>query len=334
MPLSGNRFYLGTATFGEQTLEPAGIDEPGWVLGSAASVDESERTRSGVLWLSGSDDAGPFEVSVSADGTPVRQPVDHLLPASDRHVPDTRIVSNGEVSVELIDPTDRYPHGALGDNIEAATIRIVRPGATIDIELADDDVVEGTAAMLADLDDDGTDEVIVTLANASGGARLAAFDLDGGLVAQSEPIGQGNRWRHQIAVGPTGPNGEVELVVVRTPHIGGIVEWFQLRDGRLDVVARYPDGDGQRVTSHPIRTINLDLAAVFDTTGDSRPELVVPSHDKTRLLVLGRTAESAEVLQSIPLPAEITSNLAVVEVGDGTLVVGFGLSDGSIISWG
>ena len=61
----------------------------------------------------------------------------------------------------------------------------------------------------------------------------SGFDDDGHLVAEGPTIGQGYRGRHQIAVAPFGPNGELELVDVLTPHLGGIVEFYQLEEKKL-----------------------------------------------------------------------------------------------------
>jgi len=47
------------------------------------------------------------------------------------------------------------------------------------IRLPDDTVVEGLSPMWTDLDGDGTNEILVTLSNASEGARLAVFNDQG-----------------------------------------------------------------------------------------------------------------------------------------------------------
>ncbi len=253
-------------------------------------------------------------------------------------IPDSVPVSNGTVTVLLVEPTERYPHGALGDRIEAAAIRVIGPSQTIDIALPESDVVEGTSAMLADLDDDGVDEIIVTQANRSGGARLVAYGLDGELIAESEPIGTTNRWRHQIAVGPTGPDGETELVVVRTPHIGGIVEWFRLErsggDARLELVSRFdPSTGGIHTTSHPIGTTLLDLAAVFDADGDGALELVIPTQDRSSLAIVGRTNDGAELEALVDIPGNVSTNLAIAQRDDGSLFAAVGTDSGQLVTW-
>ena len=44
-----------------------------------------------------------------------------------------------------------------------------------------------------------------------------AHDEDGlSVVAESDPTGADFRWFHQISVAPLGPNGEIEIAVVKT----------------------------------------------------------------------------------------------------------------------
>ena len=47
-----------------------------------------------------------------------------------------------------------------------------------------------------------------------------AHDEDGlRVVAESDPTGADFRWLHQISVAPLGPNGEIEIAVVKTLYI-------------------------------------------------------------------------------------------------------------------
>ena len=47
-----------------------------------------------------------------------------------------------------------------------------------------------------------------------------AYDEDGlHVVAESDPTGADFRWLHQISVAPLGPNGEIEIAVVKTLYI-------------------------------------------------------------------------------------------------------------------
>jgi hypothetical protein len=73
----------------------------------------------------------------------------------------------------LIDPTERYPHGVLGDELEANALVVEgRDGALSIYRLNDDTVFEFLSPTLADIDSDGRDEAWVVRADAWEGARL------------------------------------------------------------------------------------------------------------------------------------------------------------------
>ncbi len=327
MPLDGNRLYVGPA---DLSVDPRVNDafETGRIV--------LWETESGIDWI-GLDESQESGTWFDGAGTvSLRAMPPPSLPDA---IPDSLSVGDGTISVALTGPTDRYPHRALGDEIEASSIAIDVPvggvRARIDIVLDDRDVVEGISPMLADLDGDGESEIIVTVSNAEGGARIVAYAQNGAFVAESAPIGTSNRWRHQIAVGPTGPNGETEIVVVRTPHIGGIVEWFRLEGDRLELAGTFePRNGGINTTSHRLGSTNLDLAAVFDADGDGELELVIPTQDRSSLAVIGRTDEGGELEQLVDVPGNVVTNLAVLPLPDGTLAVGVGTDENQIVIWG
>ena len=248
-------------------------------------------------------------------------------------LPDARILldENGRLLL-LADPTTDYAHGILGDEIEARSIVLIdsqpHPKISNRIAIVGDLVFEGLAPLWADLNGDGRSEIIVTASNATQGAQILVFDESGEQIAAGLAIGQGYRWRHQIAVAPFGPNGELELVEVLTPHLGGIVNFYQLRDDRLDVVAQLPG-----YTSHVIGTRNLDMAAAGDFDGDGQPEILLPSQDLQTLAGIHRTISGAEVAWSLPLSGRLTTNIGAVSLADGSLAMGVGLENDILSIW-
>jgi hypothetical protein len=242
------------------------------------------------------------------------------------------LVDEQERILFLSGPTTRYDHGVLGDEIEASSITLVDPDPdpAIVLEIAVDpgEVIEGIMPLWADLDGDGQREIIVTQSSAEAGARIVVYSEDGSIIGQGAPVGQGYRWRHQLAAGPFGPDGETELVDVLTPHIGGFVEFYQLIGDDLVIVASVPG-----FTSHVIGTRNLDMAVGGDFDGDGHFELLLPDQSRNELGGIRRTANGAEVAWRVPVGGRVVTNLAAVELDDGQISVGAGREDGTLRIW-
>lgn len=252
---------------------------------------------------------------VSAEGERERLFVDPL--------PDARLLVDEEGRLALYNrPTTRYAHGVLGDAIEAGGAVIVATAGGLRVEAQIDFspplVAEGLAPLWVDWDGDGQRELIATLSDEHAGARVAIFAEDGTALATSEPVGRGFRWRHVLAWAPLA-GGESELVAVRTPHIGGTVEFYARRAGRLEIAAQL---DG--FTSHVIGTRNLDMGLVGDFDGDGGLELLLPNQARTHLAAIGRVDGGARRLWQVALGGEITTNIAAAALADGSILVGAG----------
>jgi len=248
--------------------------------------------------------------------------VDLHLPVN--ALPDARIlVDQDERLLLLTNPTSRYGHGVLGDDLEAAGIALIEtrptPQVTLHIDIPAPAVIEGLSPIWTDLTGDGQREILVTLSDEEQGARIVAFDETGRQVAIGPAIGQGYRWRHQIAVAPFGPLGDIEIVDVLTPHIGGIVEFYHLDGGALNIAARMPG-----YSSHRIGSRNLDTAVAGDFDGDGRIELLLPNQALTELGAVRHTPTGARVVWTLPLSQQISTNLAAVTLADDRLALGLG----------
>ena len=100
-------------------------------------------------------------------------------------LPGSRLVTAPDgTTVALTDPTDRYQHGVVGDVLEAASFEIQAADGYRNRTIVDDHVIEGLSALLADLDDDGSDpEIVFTLSDAAGFREIARLPLDGTLAS-------------------------------------------------------------------------------------------------------------------------------------------------------
>jgi hypothetical protein len=260
---------------------------------------------------------------VRPDGTVVRERSGSRSTLAIDALPDgrPRLVGEGRVAL-LAGATDRYGHGALGDETEAGRL-VVLDAAGSDLGVAgdasfDERVVEGLSPLVA-----GDDPALhVTESDREGGARQVVYAADGSRLAAGPPVGRGFRWRHGICVAPFAPDGTAELAAVRTPHIGGTAEFYR-RDGDGLRIAATESG----VSSHALGSRVLDGGFAADVDGDGRPELVVPDDDRTSLVVVERTAEGTRAAARVPIGGRVTSNLHAVRALTG-LQVGVGRPGG------
>jgi len=248
-------------------------------------------------------------------------------------LPDARIVRDERDRLLLLsEPTHRYTHGVLGDQLEAAAITLIEtfPEASIvrQIHLPDHEVIEGIAPIWADMTGDGQREIIVTVSDLDLGAGIVILDESGERLAEGPKMGMPFRWRHQIAVSRFGTEANLELAVVRTPHIGGNIEFYQLKDGELSIKAEFPG-----VTSHTLGSRNLDLAAAGDFDGDGSSELLVLSPDLREYIAVSRTTAGAERVWGLPVDGVASSNLAGAPLPGGEIVLGVGRTDHILRFW-
>src|SRR5690606_27646447 len=88
------------------------------------------------------------------------------------------------------DPTnERYVHGILGDDLEAAALLVLQisPENLVEtvgrIALTGDEVFEGLLPMWADVDGDEIEDLIVTVSSGRNGAGVRVFSIGGNVIA-------------------------------------------------------------------------------------------------------------------------------------------------------
>ncbi|GGH45651.1 VCBS repeat-containing protein [Frigidibacter albus] len=142
-------------------------------------------------------------------------------------------------AADYADATGRYPHGALGDDLEWGALLLTLDGQQRRFTLPDALVFEDTAPRLADLDGDGAPEVIVVESHAAQGARLAVWG-PGGRIAATPFIGTRFRWLALLGAADLDGDGRVEIAYVETPHLGRTLRLVRLEGDRLVPLADLP----------------------------------------------------------------------------------------------
>lgn len=201
-------------------------------------------------------------------------------------------------------PTDRYQHGVLGDAIEGGSLVVIdHQGRQFEFSLPIAQVFEDITPRIVDLDGDGSNEVVTIRSGVTNGAAVAVYAIINGSLAEraaTAPLGQPNRWLSIAGIADFRGSGTKQIAVVKTPHIGGVLELLALNGEEL--VSLYPPEPGY--STHVIGSRTLSLAGVGDLDGNGTAELALPDQSRTRLIVLGFGTTIAEVF-SHELPSRI-----------------------------
>ena len=221
-----------------------------------------------------------------------------------------RAEGSGIAAARYVLPTTRYGHGVLGDRVEAGGIWLRdSQGGEYLLELATDSVFEDITPRLHDLDGDGGAEVIAIRAYLDRGASLSVIDVVGGearIIAETRPIGRTNRWLNPAGVADYDGDGRAEVALIKTPHIGGVLEIYELRGSTLRREAREAG-----YSTHAIGSRALGLSASLDVDGDGITDLVLPDQPRTTLVALSFAGGALRTIGRVGLGAQVTGDITL-----------------------
>ncbi len=244
-------------------------------------------------------------------------------------LPDARITlgsldgSAGLQALVLSDPTDRYPHGTLGDKLEASavTVMTVAPNALVfrgRYMVRAPAVIEDLIPILAPIGEGRRPAVVVVKsAPRLGSAVMALGWREGGLerLAEGAAFGQSNRWVHVIGAADLSGDGIPELIAVNTPHLAGVLVAYERRGNVL-----VPTAKALGYSSHTLGSRNQDQAAIADMSGNGRLQIILPRQSRDVLAALEMSNGRWEERWALQLAGPVQSNLLVHDLdGDGLL---------------
>ena len=246
--------------------------------------------------------------------------------AAQKRIPGSQ-VTKGQLDIAwawLGSPTQRYPHGALGSPVHAASLHVVAetplkaygPPKVLSVELPLTRVFEDRLLRLADLDGDGKDEIIVVESDAFQGSSVVVYGLrstPAGAsaksrsqtrlveLARSPAAGSTFRWLNPVGVADFDGDGMMDIASVTTPHIGGVLTLYHYTPPKLVPFAKAMD-----VSNHKMGALEQRLASIVNLPGQ-RPTIIVPDMTLTALHALrwedpGQWKELADVK---PLQAQV-----------------------------
>lgn len=206
----------------------------------------------------------------------------------------------------LAGPTERYAHGVLGDRLEASRlVAETSAGQRLELDLPRTRVFEDLQARLIDLDGDGRDEILVVESDAEHGASLAVYAVrDGRLsrIAATPFIGQQGRWLNPLGAGDFNGDGRLDIAIVATPHIGGILRLYAYTPPELALFAEH-----KGVSTHETGSTELGLGQVVKAR--PRDWLLVPDQALRVMLLLEWSPDGWRTISRIDLPDRMASSL-------------------------
>lgn len=223
-------------------------------------------------------------------------------------LPDSRPISFGNNTLLLGDPDSQtYPHGVLGDEIEAKTLytldaQTLKPAAK-PFRLPENLVFENNTLAVWD------DKIVAVISGGGAGARVAVLALQGQnwqIVAESAPL-PNNRWQSPFVF-------QNQLYAVQMPHIVGRLVRYEMQGKHL-IEQELDDG----FSNHEYGSRDTQIAAVL-------PEYaLIPQMGFRHVFALDGSGSLKKL--SPELPAKIVRS----QVQENTAY--FLLADGSVWAW-
>ncbi|CAB1076445.1 hypothetical protein D1AOALGA4SA_4241 [Olavius algarvensis Delta 1 endosymbiont] len=251
------------------------------------------------------------ELMVSSAISPPPESSDKIRPDQLPHSRATYGQHNIKVAW-LAGPTDRYRHGVLGDDFEAARLVVeTRSGKRLQLDLPPRRVFEDLEPRLVDLDGDGHDEIIVVESDTSKGASLAVYGvIDSQLrrIAATPFLGRPYRWLNPLGVGDFDGDGNLDIALVATPHIGGNLRLYRFNKPTLSLFAEYPG-----ISTHQMGSTELGLGRVVSAF--PRDQLLVPDQARRVLMLLEWSSNQWLMVARAALPGQLGSSLTPTGAG-------------------
>jgi hypothetical protein len=324
MQLRNRLILIGLSVVVASTWASA-ADQPvkipnGFTLSEIRQVGSRAMVRSGSRWYSIGNCAGVLCTKpTSAQPTPRSPAGANATPERLKAVARTGNIREAWYS----HPTTRYQHGILGDIIEAARLNVrLKSGRQLHYDLPKSAVFEDLKPRLVDFDGDGNIEVVTLRSTPTGGGAVAVYRVASDAikpVQQIAEIGRGHRWLNIAGIHDWTGNGRLELAVVQTPHIGGRLQVYHWKSGKLK---KYGSRNG--FSNHVIGSRFLDMSVNLDIDGDGKDELILPTANRGALSIVSMSS-GVKVISNLQLDRRAYHNLAVLTL-DGSRYLVYGTS--------
>ena len=166
-------------------------------------------------------------------------------------------------------------------------------------------VFEDLEPRLAEINGDNRDEIIVVESDTRTGASLSVYSVISDSlrrIAATPFLGRSNRWLNPLGVGDFDGDDRTDIALVATPHIGGRLRLYRLKDSDLILFAEYSG-----VSTHSIGSTELGLGCIIPAT--PRDRFLIPDQAKRALMLLEWTTKEWIEITRTELPGSLVSSL-------------------------
>ena len=180
-------------------------------------------------------------------------------------------------------------------------------GQMIETQLPRSRVFEDLQARLADIDGDGRDEIMVVESDIALGSAFAIYAVQERRlvrVTATPFIGQPNRWLNPLGAGDFDGDGQLDIALVATPHIGGTLRLYR---------SRCPSWNYLPSTKESARMLLAAPNSVLDRSSVHIQETVlVPDQNRSTMLLLEWSPRGWEIKSRVALTGKIVSSLVLL----------------------
>ena len=174
--------------------------------------------------------------------------------------------------------------------------------------------------------------VVETALNAGG--SLSIFPIIAGRlqrIARTPFIGIPNRWLNPAELGDFDGDGRNEITLVKTPHIGGTLEIWELKGSDETGWNLVMEGFQHGLSNHGYGSPIQDMSEPADWNRDGITDLVLPGASRRSICIMTFAGGSWNELENIKLPGMIVTEILSLPQSDGSTLMIPGLDTNQLL---
>jgi hypothetical protein len=217
--------------------------------------------------------------------------------------------------------------------VGSTLVAVLRNGTTLKFSLPEGYIYQNTTPVVIDLNNDGLEEIVATETNLQTATSVLGLyiPVEGRLkrMASSPALPQG-QWVDALGTLDWQSDGEPSILALEAPNINGFLQFYAMKDGKMESVRR-EYGYSSRIVGTPLSQ-TMVLADMNDDGAKKAKELVIPRNSMDALSVLHFEKGLMTRLYEVSLPRSIRSAFFTAYTEKGAVrSMAFMLADGQVV---